>query len=153
MISITVNCRKLQLDVEPDTQLVSVLRDRLGLTGTKYGCGLTVCGACIVHLEGEPVRSCDTTIGAAAGKRITTIEGIGASKIGRALRDAWIALDVPQCEYCESGQIMNIAAFLAKNASPSEEQIAAALDDIVCHCSPNVPARAAVRRAAQFVQP
>ncbi len=149
MISLTVNRRKLQVEVEPGTQLVSVLRDRLGMTGTKYGCGLTVCGACIVHLDGAPVRACDTTVGAAAGKKITTIEGIAASKVGRAVQDAWTALEVPQCEYCESGQIMNVAAFLAKNASPSDAEIAAAVDGIVCHCSPNVRAREAVRQAAR----
>ena len=147
MMSLNVNGKKVLVDAEPDTPLLWVLRDRLALTGTKYGCGMALCGACTVHLNDAPVRSCSTPVGAAAGKRITTIEAIGASKIGRAVQAAWIARDVPQCGYCQSGQIMSAAALLAKNKNPSDADIDAAMNGNVCRCGTYISIRAAIKHA------
>ena len=131
MISLDLNGKKMQVDAAPDTPLLWVLRDHLNLTGTKYGCGMALCGACTVHLDGEPTRSCTTPASAAAGKKITTIEGIGAGSVGKAVQAAWIALDVPQCGYCQSGQVMAAAALLAANKKPSDADIDAAMSGIV----------------------
>jgi isoquinoline 1-oxidoreductase alpha subunit len=147
MISLNVNGKKVSVDVEPDTPLLWVLRDRLALTGTKYGCGKSLCGACIVHMNDAPVRSCTTPVSAAAGKRITTIEAIGASKIGKAVQAAWIARDVPQCGYCQSGQIMSAAALLAKNKNPSDAEINAAMNGNICRCGTYNGIRAAIKHA------
>jgi len=147
MISLSVNGKKVSVDVEPDTPLLWVLRDHLALTGTKYGCGMALCGACTVHLNDAPVRSCSTPVSAAAGKRITTIEAIGTSRIGRAVRAAWIARDVPQCGYCQSGQIMSAAALLAKNKNPSDADIDTAMNGIVCRCGTYNRIRAAIKHA------
>src|SRR5689334_25009859 len=126
MVSLTVNGRTRKLDVSPDTPLLWVLRDSLRMTGTKFGCGIAQCGACTVHLDGSPVRSCSTPISAAAGKKITTIEAMAASPVGKAVQSAWIRHDVPQCGYCQSGQIMSASALLAKNKKPRDSDLDAA---------------------------
>jgi isoquinoline 1-oxidoreductase alpha subunit len=149
MISLDVNGKKTQADVDPSTPLLWVLRDHLNLTGTKYGCGMALCGACTVHIDGAPTRSCTTAVGAAAGKRITTIEGIGAGVIGQAVQAAWVALDVPQCGYCQSGQVMSAAALLATNKNPSDADIDAAMTGVVCRCGTYNAIRAAIKRAAR----
>jgi isoquinoline 1-oxidoreductase alpha subunit len=148
MISLDLNGKKTQVDAEPDTPLLWVLRDHLNLTGTKYGCGMALCGACTVHLDGAPTRSCTTPVSAAAGKKITTIEGIGAGRVGKAVQAAWVALDVPQCGYCQSGQVMSAAALLAANKNPSDADIDAAMTGNVCRCGTYNDIRAAIKRAA-----
>ncbi|MBI4293160.1 MAG: (2Fe-2S)-binding protein [Betaproteobacteria bacterium] len=147
MISLNVNGKKVSVDVESDMPLLWVLRDHLALTGTKYGCGKALCGACTVHLNDAPVRSCTTPVSAAAGKRITTIEALGASKIGKAVQAAWIARDVPQCGYCQSGQIMSAAALLAKNKNPSDAEINTAMNGNICRCGTYNGIRAAIKHA------
>jgi isoquinoline 1-oxidoreductase subunit alpha len=147
MISVKVNGKAHRIDVSPDTPLLWVLRDALGLTGTKYGCGIAQCGACTVHVEGEPTRSCITPLSAVAGKGITTIEGL--SKAGdHAVQEAWVELDVVQCGYCQSGQIMTAAALLAKNPHPTDAQINDAMSGILCRCGTYQRIRAAIKRAA-----
>ena len=148
MITLNVNGKRMQVDADPDTPLLWVLRDRLNMTGTKYGCGMALCGACTVHLNGEPARSCSTTVGAAAKRQITTIEGIGATKEGKAVQEAWIASDVPQCGYCQSGQIMSAAALLAKVKRPTDAEIEAAMSGNVCRCGTYNQIRAAIKDAA-----
>ncbi|MGH7515470.1 MAG: (2Fe-2S)-binding protein, partial [Gemmatimonadales bacterium] len=130
-----------------DMPLLWVLRDVIGLTGTKFGCGIAQCGACTVHLEGAAVRSCSVPISAAAGKQVTTIEGLGSPR-GHALQQAWIELDVPQCGYCQSGQLMSAAALLARNSAPSDADIDAAMDGNICRCGTYQRIRAAIHRAA-----
>jgi isoquinoline 1-oxidoreductase subunit alpha len=147
MIKLTVNGKELQLDVEEDMPLLWVLRDTLGLTGTKFGCGMALCGACTVHLEGAAVRSCVTPVSAAAGKRITTIEGLSSDN-SHPLQKAWIELDVPQCGYCQSGQIMSAAALLAQTPQPSDAEIDAAMSGNICRCGTYQRIRAAIHRAA-----
>ena len=152
MITLNVNGKRMQTDADPDTPLLWVLRDHLYMTGTKYGCGMALCGACTVHLNGEPARSCSTTVGAAAKRQITTIEGIGATKEGKAVQEAWIANDVPQCGYCQSGQIMSAAALLAKVKRPTDAEIEAAMSGNVCRCGTYNRIRAAIRTAARNVK-
>jgi len=149
MITLNVNGKRMQVDADPDTPLLWVLRDHLNMTGTKYGCGMALCGACTVHLNGEPARSCSTTLGAAAKRQITTIEGIGATKEGKAVQEAWIANDVPQCGYCQSGQIMSAAALLAKVKRPTDAEVEAAMSGNVCRCGTYNRIRAAIRAAAR----
>ncbi|MDO9068754.1 MAG: (2Fe-2S)-binding protein [Deltaproteobacteria bacterium] len=151
MISFIVNGKPRNVDAAPDTPLLWVLRDTLGLTGTKYGCGVALCGACTVHLNGAPVRACMTPISAAAGQNITTIEG-AQSKAVKALQDAWVKLDVPQCGYCQSGQIMSAAALLARNPRPTDADIDAALDGNLCRCATYQRIRAAVHQAARTMK-
>ena len=146
MIRLTVNGRSQQADVEPDTPLLWVLREALGMTGTKYGCGIAQCGACTVHLDGEAVRSCAVPVSAAVGKRITTIEGLSRDS-SHPVQRAWAELDVPQCGYCQSGQIMAAAALLAKNPRPSDKDIDTAMTNI-CRCGTYQRVRAAIHRAA-----
>ena len=146
MIRLTVNGRSQQADVEPDTPLLWVLREALGMTGTKYGCGIAQCGACTVHLDGEAVRSCAVPVSAAVGKRITTIEGLSRNS-SHPVQRAWAELDVPQCGYCQSGQIMAAAALLAKNPRPSDKDIDTAMTNI-CRCGTYQRVRAAIHRAA-----
>jgi len=147
MISVKVNGKAHRFDVSPDTPLLWVLRDALGLTGTKYGCGIAQCGACTVHVEGEPTRSCITPLSAVAGKGITTIEGL--SNAGdHSVQEAWVELDVVQCGYCQSGQIMTAAALLAKNPHPTDAQINDAMSGILCRCGTYQRIRAAIKRAA-----
>ncbi len=152
MITLNVNGKRMQVDADPDTPLLWVLRDHLDMTGTKYGCGMALCGACTVHLNGEPARSCSTTVGAAAKRQITTIEGIGATKEGKAVQEAWIANDVPQCGYCQSGQIMSAAALLAKVKRPTDAEVEAAMSGNVCRCGTYNRIRAAIRAAARNVK-
>ena len=148
MISLTVNRKTLNIDVAPDTPLLWVLRDNLGMTGTKFGCGMALCGACTVHLDGAPVRSCSTPVSAAAGKKVTTIEAMQASRVGRAVQAAWIAQDVPQCGYCQSGQIMSATALLAANPKPGDAQIDAAMSGNLCRCGTYNQIRTAIKDAA-----
>jgi isoquinoline 1-oxidoreductase alpha subunit len=149
--AITVNGIARTVDVDEDTPLLWVLRDVLGMTGTKFGCGLALCGACTVHLDGKPLRSCITPISAAAGKRITTIEAIGATAAGRKIQQAWIELDVPQCGYCQSGQIMSATALLVANPKPSDADIDAAMSGNICRCGTYARIREGIKRAAQVV--
>ena len=149
MFTLDVNGRKLETDAEPDTPLLWVLRDHLGMTGTKYGCGKALCGACTVHVDGTPTRSCMLPVSAAASMKITTIEGVGQSPIGKAVQDAWIAEDVPQCGYCQSGQVMSAAALLAGNKKPSDADIDTAMAGNICRCATYVRIRAAIKRAAE----
>ena len=147
MINLNLNGRNVAVDVDNDMPLLWLLRDVLGLTGTKYGCGMALCGACTVHLEGEPVRSCVTPVSAASGKRVTTIEGLSPDN-SHPLQRAWIELDVPQCGYCQSGQIMSAAALLAQTAQPSDAEIDAAMGGNICRCGTYQRIRAAIHRAA-----
>src|SRR6202795_808143 len=137
-----------RVDVDEDTPVLWVLRDVLGMTGTKFGCGRALCGACTIHLDGKPVRSCITPISAAAGKRITTIEAIGATAAGKKIQQAWIELEVPQCGYCQSGQIMSATALLAANPKPSDADIDAAMSGNICRCGTYRRIRAAIKQAA-----
>ena len=148
MIALTVNGRKQEVDVASDTPLLWVLRDHLDLTGTKYGCGMALCGTCTVHVDAEPVRSCTTPVSAVAGKQVTTIEAVGATRAGKAVQSAWEALDVVQCGYCQSGQIMSAAALLAKNRRPSDADIDDAMSGNACRCATYVRIRAAIKAAA-----
>ncbi len=146
-ITLNVNGQDRKLDVPAETPLLWALRDTLTLTGTKYGCGVGLCGACTVHLDGKAVRSCVTPVSAAAGKKIVTIEGL-ASENSHPLQVAWIAEDVPQCGYCQSGQIMTAAVLLAKNPSPSDEDITNAMTGNLCRCGTYNRIRKAIHRAA-----
>lgn len=148
MIALTINNERREVDVPDDTPLLWVLRDHLGLTGTKYGCGIGSCGACIVHLDGAAVNACITPVSAAAGKSVTTIEGLN-DDIARALRQAWISEQVPQCGYCQSGQIMAAAALLMQHPQPTDEQITAAMDRVLCRCGTYNRVRRAIHRAAR----
>ncbi len=149
MITIVVNGRHREVDVDPETPLLWVLRDHLGLTGTKYGCGMALCGACTVHVDGAAVRSCITPVSAVAGKKITTIEAVGTTPAGKAVQAAWEKLDVVQCGYCQSGQIMSAAALLARNTKPSDRDIDAAMAGNVCRCATYARIRAAIKEAAK----
>ena len=150
--TLLVNGRKRTVDVAPDTPLLWVLRDQLDLTGTKYGCGAGLCGACTVHVEGSPVRSCSLPVSAVGARRITTIEGLSPRDgVLHAVQKAWIAEDVPQCGYCQSGQLMAAAALLAKNRDPSDADIDAAMTNI-CRCGTYQRIRTAIKRAAKEVR-
>ena len=147
-LSMTVNGRAVTLDADPQMPLLWALREELQLTGTKFGCGMALCGACTVHLDGQPIRSCQTPLEAAAGKKITTIEGVGASATGRAVQRAWLKLDVPQCGYCQSGQIMSACALLAGKKKPSDADIDGAMSGNVCRCGTYNQIRAAIHDAS-----
>jgi isoquinoline 1-oxidoreductase alpha subunit len=149
MIPLSVNGKPFSVDAEPDTPLLWVLRDFLDLTGTKFGCGMALCGACTVLVDGRPARSCTTPLGTLTGRRITTIEAIGNSKAGKAVQEAWVAENVPQCGYCQSGQVMSAAALLASNKEPSDAQIDAAMAGNICRCATYPRIRAAIKRAAK----
>jgi len=149
MIKLNVNDKELQAEVEEDTPLLWVLRDTLGLTGTKYGCGMALCGACTVHLDGQPIRSCVTPVSAVGAKRVTTIEGLSPDS-SHPVQRAWIELDVPQCGYCQSGQIMSAVALLAHTPQPSDADIDAAMSGNICRCGTYQRIRAAIHRAAQL---
>ena len=149
MISLNINGKSVRVDAEPDTPLLWVLRDHLGMTGTKYGCGMALCGACTVHINGAAARSCTTPASAAAGKRVTPIEAIGATKEGKALQEAWVEHDVPQCGYCQPGQVMSAAALLAKNKRPNDADIDGAMSGNVCRCGTYNRIRAAIKTAAR----
>ena len=148
MIQLSVNGRSHQVDVAPDTPLLWVLRDTLQLTGTKYGCGEALCGACTVHLDGAPVRSCSVPVSAVAGRKITTIETVDAGRVGKAVQEAWRKLDVVQCGYCQSGQIMSAVALLSKIRKPSDADIDNALSGNLCRCATYQRIRAAIHEAA-----
>ena len=147
MISLDINGKRFQADAEDDTPLLWVLRDYLNMTGTKFGCGMALCGACTVHLDGTPIRSCQTPVSAAEGKSISTIESLSANN-SHPLQQAWIAHDVPQCGYCQSGQLMSAAALLAKNKNPSDADIDAAMSGNICRCGTYPRIRAAIKTAA-----
>src|SRR5262249_38665830 len=147
MIAVTINGRRYNVDLPDDTPLLWVLRDEVGLTGTKFGCGMALCGACTVHIDGQPVRSCITPLAAAAGKRIVTIEAVGGEKVGRALQAAWVDLGVPQCGYCQAGQIMSAAALLKRNPKPTDADIDDAMSGNICRCGTYTRIRAAIKQA------
>jgi isoquinoline 1-oxidoreductase alpha subunit len=149
MITLSINGRSHDVDVPPDMPLLWVLRDVIGLTGTKFGCGVAACGACTVQLEGQAIRSCVTPVSAVAGKAITTIEAIGETPAGKKVQAAWVALDVPQCGYCQSGQIMSACALLASKAHPTDADIDAAMAGNICRCGTYRGIRAAIKQAAQ----
>jgi isoquinoline 1-oxidoreductase alpha subunit len=144
-ISLTVNGKSVTVNSSPDTPLLWVLRDELGLVGTKFGCGKALCGACTVHLNGMAIRSCQTQIGAVAGQKVTTIEGLS----NNAVQKAWVALDVPQCGYCQPGQIMSATALLASNKNPSDADIDSFMSGNICRCGTYPRIRAAIKQAAK----
>jgi isoquinoline 1-oxidoreductase alpha subunit len=148
MTTLTINGKSQDVDVAPDMPLLWVLRDVVGLTGTKFGCGIAACGACTVHLDGHPIRSCVTPVAAASGKPITTIEAIGDTPAGKRVQQAWLELEVVQCGYCQSGQIMSASALLASNPQPSDADIDAAMSGNICRCGTYPRMRAAIHRAA-----
>jgi isoquinoline 1-oxidoreductase alpha subunit len=151
MISLNINGKPVQVDAESDTPLLWVLRDHLDMTGTKFGCGMALCGACTVHVDGAPTRSCVTAASSLAGKRITTIEAIGRTPAGKAVQSAWVAESVPQCGYCQSGQVMAATALLASNKNPSDAAIDEAMSGNICRCATYPRIRAAIKRAARSV--
>jgi isoquinoline 1-oxidoreductase subunit alpha len=147
-INLVLNGAPMSLDVEPDMPLLWAIRESAGLHGTKFGCGMAMCGACTVHVEGKPIRSCVTPVSTVEGKQVLTIEGLGSSS-SRAVQQAWIELQVPQCGYCQSGQIMSATALLERNHSPSDADIDAAMSGNICRCATYNRIRAAIHRAAQ----
>ena len=151
MAAINVNGKALETDAAPDTPLLWVLRDHLGLTGTKFGCGAALCGACTVHLDGEPIRSCVTPVSAIGDQKITTIEGLSKDR-SHPVQQAWMEIDVPQCGYCQSGQIMSAAALLAKTPKPTDADIDAAMAGNICRCGTYQRIRAAIHRAAELAK-
>lgn len=150
MITLTINNKSYEIDASPEMPLLWAIRDMVGLTGTKFGCGIAMCGACTVHVDGTPVRSCSFPVAAAAGKKITTIEGI-SEKIGEAVQKAWIELQVPQCGYCQSGQIMSATALLKNKPKPTDADIDAAMQGNLCRCGTYQRIRSAIHRAAEMI--
>ena len=148
MATLDVNGRQYTVDLPADTPLLWVLRDQIGLTGTKFGCGLALCGACTVHVDGQPTRACITTISAAAGKKIVTIEAIERDKVGQAVQAAWVELGVPQCGYCQAGQIMSATALLKQKSNPSDAEIDQAMAGNICRCGTYTRIRSAIKQAA-----
>ena len=146
-IRLTVNGEARELDIDPEMPLLWAIRDHLQLTGTKFGCGMALCGACTVHIDGQPTRSCVTPIAAVQGKQVTTIEGL-ATPAGHAVQAAWVSLNVPQCGYCQSGQIMSASALLAANPKPSDADIDSAMAGNICRCATYVRIRSAIHQAA-----
>ncbi|HEX9283762.1 MAG TPA: (2Fe-2S)-binding protein [Gemmatimonadales bacterium] len=153
MVTLRINGQSQQVDVPPDMPLLWVLRDVIGLTGTKFGCGVALCGACTIHLDGQPTRSCVTPVAAASGKNITTIEAIGATPAGKQIQEAWLDLEVVQCGYCQSGQIMSAAALLARKPHPSDADIDGAMAGNICRCGTYTRIRAAIKQAAKRASP
>ena len=149
-VVVNVNGRTRDLDIDPATPLLWVLREDLGLTGTKYGCGVAQCGACTVHVDGQPVRSCSMPVSAAAGRKVTTIEGL-SSPAAKAVQKAWIDLDVVQCGYCQSGQLMSAAALLAANPAPSDTDIDMVMSGNICRCGTYGRIRAGIQLAARYL--
>jgi isoquinoline 1-oxidoreductase subunit alpha len=149
-VNLTVNGEARELDVDPAMPLLWAIRDHLQLTGTKFGCGMALCGACTVHIDGQPTRSCVTPVAAAQGKQVTTIEGL-STPAGRAVQAAWIALNVPQCGYCQSGQIMSASALLASNPKPTDADIDSSMAGNICRCATYVRIRSAIHEAADHL--
>ena len=147
-IRFNVNGKAVDVKAEADTPLLWVIRDEIGLTGTKFGCGMALCGACTVHLDGTPVRSCQTPLSAAEGKNVTTIEAMASTEIGKKVQAAWVALDVPQCGYCQSGQIMSAVALLTAKPKPTDADIDTAMSGNICRCGTYPRIRAAIQTAA-----
>ncbi len=150
--TLTINGRARSVDVDDDTPLLWVLRDVLGMTGTKFGCGAALCGACTVHVDGAPTRSCVTPLSSVIGKKVTTIEAVGKTPAGRKIQQAWLDLEVPQCGYCQSGQIMSATALLAKNPHPNDSDIDDAMSGNICRCGTYVRIREAIKHAANDKQ-
>jgi len=148
MARLTINGKSREVNADPSTPLLWVIRDSLGMTGTKFGCGAQLCGACTVLLDGVPVRSCGTSLSVASGRKITTIEGVGATPAGKKVQQAWAELDVPQCGYCQSGQIMSATALLTTNPKPTDADINAAMEGNICRCGTYPRIRAAIHKAA-----
>ena len=148
MTPVTVNGRRHDIDLPADTPLLWALRDELGLTGTKFGCGMALCGACTVHLDGQAVRSCMTPLSAVANKKVTTIEAMAADQVGKAVQTAWIEISVPQCGYCQSGQIMSATALLKRNPKPTDADIDSAMAGNICRCGTYSRMRTAIKQAA-----
>jgi isoquinoline 1-oxidoreductase subunit alpha len=146
--TLNVNAESRNVDVDPQTPLLWVLRDELDLKGTKFGCGMSLCGACTVHVDGAPIRACVTPVSSVGAARITTIEGVGATPVGARVQAAWLDVDVVQCGYCQAGQIMAATALLARNAAPSDTEIEAAMAGNICRCGTYNRIRAAIKRAA-----
>jgi len=149
MIKLTINGKAHQLDVAPDTPLLWALRDTLQMTGTKYGCGQGLCGACTVHVDGKPVRACSTPVSAVAGRKIRTIEAVDTERVGKVVQEAWRKLDVVQCGYCQSGQIMSAVGLLSQNRKPTDADIDTAMSGNLCRCATYVRIRAAIHEAAK----
>ena len=149
MVQLNINGRDTEVDADPSTPILWALRDNLDMTGTKFGCGAALCGACTVHLNGDPIRSCVTPIASAVGQKITTIEAIAQDPVGKAVQTAWIAHDVPQCGYCQSGQVMSATALLRTNKAPSDADIDNAMSGNICRCGTYQRIRAAIKDAAQ----
>jgi isoquinoline 1-oxidoreductase alpha subunit len=148
MISLDINGKRQNVDVPGETPLLWALRDELGLSGTKFGCGMALCGACTVHVDGQAVRSCVTPISAVGNKKVVTIEAVGADPVGKALQAAWVDKGVPQCGYCQAGQIMSAAALLRRKQSPSDAEIDEAMSGNICRCGTYTRIRAAIKQAA-----
>jgi len=148
MTKLNINGKPYDVDLPGDTPLLWALRDQIGLTGTKFGCGMALCGACTVHIDGEPGRACVTPISSLAGTKVTTIEGLEADKVGRAVQAAWIDLGVPQCGYCQAGQVMSATALLKKKANPTDADIDDAMAGNICRCGTYARIRAAIKQAA-----
>ena len=148
MTKLNINGRQYTTDVPTDTPLLWVLRDELGLTGTKFGCGMALCGACTIHIDGQPGRACATPISALANKKVTTIEAIGADKVGRAVQAAWVEMGVPQCGYCQAGQVMAATALLKRTKQPTDAQIDEAMSGNICRCGTYVRIREAIKQAS-----
>jgi isoquinoline 1-oxidoreductase alpha subunit len=148
MTPVTINGKRYDIDLPADTPLLWALRDELGLTGTKFGCGMALCGACTVHLEGQAIRSCMTPLSAVANKKVITIEGLEADKIGKAVQTAWIEVSVPQCGYCQSGQIMSATALLKRTPKPTDADIDSAMAGNICRCGTYPRIRTAIKQAA-----
>lgn len=148
MLKLNVNGKQIDVNLPADTPLLWVLRDEIGLTGTKFGCGMSLCGACTVHVDGQPARACITPVSALAGKKIVTIEAIGEDAIGKAVQAAWVNLGVPQCGYCQAGQVMSATALLKQNPDPTDADIDSAMAGNICRCGTYTRIRAAIRQAA-----
>ncbi len=151
MATLNINGKSITVEADPSTPLLWALRDSLDMTGTKFGCGIAACGACTVHIDGKATRSCVTPISTAAGKKITTIEAVGTSKIGKAVQDAWVKHDVAQCGYCQSGQIMSATALLEGKKNPSDADIDAAMAGNICRCGTYARIRVAIKDAAKSI--
>ena len=149
MLTLNINGHDMQVDADPGTPVLWALRENLNMTGTKFGCGAALCGACTVHLNGQPIRSCVTPISAAVGQKITTIEAMQADKIGHAVQDAWVRHDVPQCGYCQSGQVMSATALLKTNKNPTDTDIDSAMSGNICRCGTYQRMRAAIKDVAK----